>query len=272
MNRIYKNNIIIENDVVTKKRQENIVELFDYLDSRGIDNFPKIISYDENNIKTEYIKSINNYEITQGVELIETMAKLHSKTVVFSSVSKNKYKNIYKNILGNIEYLTDYYDKIIDEIENHEYMSPSQYLFARNYSALDSSLKYCKSELKKWFKIVSNNSKERVCTIHNNMSLNHFISSDKNYFVSWDKALVDTPILDIYKFYKNDGYKLDFNYLLKKYYNIFELQDNEKMMLNILISIPPKIEFLGNELEKTEIVRKAFIYIYSSMSVVNENK
>ena len=39
-----------------------------------------------------------------------------------------------------------------------------------------------------------------------------------------------------------------------------------------LISIPPKIEFIGDELIDTQNARKIIDYIYVGANVVNENK
>ena len=84
--------------------------------------------------------------------------------------------------------------------------------------------------------------------------------------------MVDTPVLDLYKFYKTEGYNLDFNYLLKVYNENLELTKEEKLLLNILISIPPKMEFVGDEFIDTQNVRKTIDYIYSGANIVNQNK
>ena len=255
-----------------KKKTNNVSELFDYLKYRNFDNYPSIISEDEETYTMEYIKGENYYEISKGVELIKTVSSLHNKTIFYKDVSKNKYRTIYNKILGNIRYLKQYYLELISKIEEEEYMSPSNYLFARNYSSIDSSLEYAERELKKWFNIVSNKTKERVCIVHNNLSLDHFVSKGKNYLLSWDKHVVDTPILDIYNFYKKDGYRLDFNYLLDIYNENLELSKEEKMLLNILISIPPKIDKINNEYENTLNIKNTINYIYSGINVVSKNK
>ena len=151
-------------------------------------------------------------------------------------------------------------------------MSPSHYLLARNYSSIDSSLTYANNELKKWFDIVQNKTKERVCIIHNNLSLKHFIGGKENYLLSWDKHMVDTPVLDLYVFYKNEGYKLDFTYLLNTYNENLELLKEEKMLLNILISIPPKLEKIDDEYQNTINIKHMLDYIYSGIDVVTNNK
>ena len=262
------NNVIIDRNGVIKKNNKRVVELYEYLDERGFDNHPKVIESNEDSIKTEYIESKKYYEISNGIEFIKLVANLHSKTVINKEVSKNKYRNIYDKISNNIEYLKEYYEKIISNIEEEVYMSPSHYLLAKNYSVIDSSLNYAKVELKKWFKMVENNTVERVSIIHNNLSLNHFIKGDKNYLISFDNYLVDTPILDLYKFYKKEGFKLDFKLLLNEYNNIFELLDNEKLLLYILISIPPKIIFIEDEYLNTINIKNALDYIYKGINIV----
>ena len=162
--------------------------------------------------------------------------------------------------------------KYIESIEEEVYMSPSHYLFARNYSVIDSSLKYAKSELDKWYKKVENKTKERVCTNHNNLSLEHFIYRDKGYLLSFDNYLVDTPILDLYKFYRKEGYKLDFNYLLDVYSENLTLLEEERMLFNVLISIPPKIEMIKNEYYNTINISDSLKYIYSGIDVVNKKE
>ena len=169
MSKKYKNSVQIDEDRVIKKRSNDLLELYEYLDTVRYDNYPEIIDINDREVTTKYIKEEKYHEVSKGVELMKTLSMLHYKTMFFKDVSKNKYKTIYNKLLSNIEYLTKYYEEAIEEIENEELMSPSHYLFARNYSAIDGSLKYAKEELKKWFKIVEYKSKERVCINHNNV-------------------------------------------------------------------------------------------------------
>ena len=48
--------------------------MFDYLETRNFNNFPKVISSDDREIKTEYIESKDYHEMTKGVELIKTVS------------------------------------------------------------------------------------------------------------------------------------------------------------------------------------------------------
>ncbi len=266
------NSIFIEEKSVKKKRNDKLIELYNFFDKVGFDNYPKIINYDEKYINSEYIERKNVHEYSDGIELIKTVALLHSKTTSLKKINKNKYRSVYEKISGNIEYLKKYYLSFVKEIEDKEFMSPKEYLFIRHYNVFDSALKYSQNSLKKWFKMVENKEEERVCTVHNNLSLNHFIIGDNNYLISFDNYLVDTPVLDLYKFYKKDGYKLNYNLLLKEYNNIFPLTEEEKILLNSLIAIPPKIEVLSNEILDCKNIRNTIIYIKNGIKIVSENK
>lgn len=273
MSKKYRNNVIInEDNVIKKKTNNNVTELFNYLDSRNFNGHPNIIEEDESTYTMGHIKGEKYYEMTEGVEFIKVVSELHLKTIFYKDVSKNKYRTIYEKITDNIEYLKKYYLSLIEKIENEVYMSPSHYLFARNYSVIDSSLNYASSELKKWFNLVSSKTKERVCINHNNLSLKHFVKEGKGYLLSWDKHMVDTPILDLYNFYKLEGYKLDFNYLLNIYNETLELLKEEKMLLNILISIPPKLEEVDDEYLNTKNIKNTLNYVLCGIKVVSENK
>ena len=272
MSKYKVNSVLINDDRVIKKNNKRVLDLYKYLSSRGFYNYPDVINSDEDKIESKYVSEEENYELIKGSELIKTVSMLHNKTIEYKDTSKNKYRKIYEDISSNIEYLKQYYENIIKEIEEEVYMSPSHYLFARNYSIIDSSLKYSKSNLKSWFNTVKNKSKERVCIIHNNLSLKHFIKGDKNYLLSFDNYLVDTPILDLYKFYKNEGYKLDFSSLIKLYEETNKLENEERNLLNVLISIPPRINMCKDEYLNCKNIKTFLEYMYSSMHFVNMNK
>ncbi len=270
MTKTFKNSVRIDDNIVTKKLNKEVLELYDYLNIRNFNNFPEIVEVTDTEMKSQYIEKIKYHEITEGIELIKVMAELHKKTLFLKTIDYNKYKEIYDKLLGNIEYLNDYYDKLIEEIELEEYMSPSHYLFARNYSVILGSLKYSKEKLNKWYSLVKDKSEERVCIVHNNISSDHFIKGDKNYLISFEKHLVDTPILDLFKYYKKEGYKKNFKYLLTEYNKTLELLPEEDLLLKVLISLPPKMVLLKDEISNISYVYDSLKYIYNGYNVIKE--
>jgi hypothetical protein len=96
------------------------------------------------------------------------------------------------------------------------------------------------------------------------LNLSHYITSDKGYLISWDKYLIDTPILDIINLYKNEYYNTNFEPLLKRYLDIFPLNEDELKLLFITISLPYEINFNNKELYNTTEVSKLLDYIYKT--------
>ena len=197
----------------------------------------------------------------QLLDLILVVAKLHNKTVYFKEVTEDKYKEIYDNIKDNVIYLRDYYSGIYDEAFNEIYISPAKYNFLLNYSLLNNDLAFILDELDEWFNLVKESNKQRVCLIHNNLSLEHFIKGMDSYLISWDKYTFDTPVMDIVNLYHNEYLTCDFSGILKEYLKNFKLSVDEEKLLFILLSLPDKVNFDDSEFNNTINVANLVDYI-----------
>lgn len=281
MNSLLKKNSKIieeeENKYFIKTSNKNISELFDYLRIRNFDNIPEIIEVNEDNIKYKYIESLDKKAVDKHLDLANLLSTLHYKTAYYKDVSKNKYREIYDKLTDKVEYIEEFYKNLIDEIDMQIYPSPSEYLIQRNYSVINGALFYIKNELKKWFKLVENKNKERVVVVHNNPKIEHVIKGEINYLTNWDNYVVDTPVLDLYRLYKEEKAFDDFGRIYDKYNENFSLSEEETKLFCVLISIPLKIEDTGNELLNTKSVKEIINYLYktnkliSSINSIKEN-
>lgn len=257
------------NFVVKKKpKNKDLYSIFNYLKSRNFDYFPSIISSDSNLREESYVYDYveeNNYINPQKSEdLISLVGLLHSKTSFNKEVQEETYKEIYENIKNNILYLKDYYLKYYELFLKEIYMSPSKYQFVRNYSKISSALNFSEKELDEWYSLVSEKKSERISLIHNNLSLDHYIRSDKDYLISWDYAKFDTPILDLVKLYQNNFWELEFSSIYKKYLSYAPLSESEQKLFFIIISLVPEIKFIDNEFECCKLMRKDLDYIFKT--------
>ena len=267
-----KNVILIktkDNKMIIKKKQ-NTNNIYDYLNSRSFRYYPKIINENENYRITEYIEEVKMPLEQKMIDMINLVSLLHSKTSFYKEVDEADYKKIYEDITGNIEYLGSYYMDFITIIESKVYMSPSEYLIARNISKINSSLNYAKIELEKWLEKLETKKKQRFVVLHNNLELDHYIRGNNSYLISWDKSKIDIPIFDLYKLYKKYALTFDFESILKEYEKIYPLLKEEKMLLFILIALPDKIEFTDNEYENTCLVSKKIDIIYKTEKLIEE--
>ena len=248
-------------DYVIKPTTKNISELFNYLRSRNFNNFPNVIEQNNNYITYEYVKSLDTPKEQQLLDLVLLISKLHNKTAYFKEVTEDKYTEIYDNIKSNILFLNDYYSKMYDEAFNEIYTSPSNYYFLLNYSLINNDLAFIENELDEWFNLVKETNKQRVCLVHNNLSLDHFVKGMDSYLLSWDKYTFDTPVIDIVNLYKNEYLTCDFSGILKEYLKNFKLSKDEEKLLFILLSLPDQIEKEANEFNNTCNVTLTVDYI-----------
>ena len=248
----YKNVTIVNtNDskyVIKEKNREDKTPIFNYLNSRSFDYYPKILSDKDDDYEiTEYIEQIDMPVTQKMSDMIDLVALLHSKTTHYEEMDEEDYKEIYEDINNNIAYLYSYYTDLITISENSIYMSPSQYMLSLNISKILGALNFCKDEIDKWYKLVKEKRKQRLVVLHNNLDLSHFIKNRSSYLISWNKSKIDIPIFDLYKLYRRHSLNYDFSEMFKRYEHSYPLLEEEKKLFFILISLPDKLEYSSSE-------------------------
>lgn len=254
---------------VVKKNNKN-KKIFDYLKSRSFNYYPKIISDEDEEYEiSEYIEELNYPNEQKMLDLINLISLLHNKTTHYKEIDYDDYKQIYEDIKNNIEYLESYYNDIITLIESHIYMSPSEYLLARNISRIFISLNFCKEEIENWYELIKDKTKQRVVVLHNNLDLSHFFKMDSSYLISWDKSKIGIPIFDLYILYKRHALDFDFSEVLKQYEQSYPLQKDEKKLFFILIALPPKIDFDKSIYEQTKEISNQMDIMYKTERLIS---
>lgn len=255
--------------VIKEKNDFDIKELYTYLNSRSFSKYPNLLDENRKDVDVyEYIEDIPTPIPQKSIDMINTVSDLHNKTSYFKEVSDDKYKEIYENILSNISYLKDFYLSLFESFEKSIYMSPSEYLLIRNSSKIISALAFCEEELSNWYDLVKEKHKQRVALIHNNLELDHYLKSDKDVLISWNKSKIDSPILDLIGLYQKEYLNINFDDVLTKYLERYPLDDSEKKLFFIIISLPEKIELNSNEFKNCIIIRKSLDYLYKTEELV----
>lgn len=257
--------------IVIKKKSKDMSSLFDYLNRRNFLCYPNIEKETRNDVEYEYYNEKKYFNQNDDEDFIRTIADLHYKTTYYKDVSRLKYKDIYNTLIDNIDYLKDYYEKYISEADIEIYMSPSNYLFVRNYSIVNSSLFYIEKELNAWYNLVKDKTKERVSVVHNNLRKDNFLRSDKDLLTGWENYMVDTPILDIYKLYKNEYKNIDFKSMFKVYNDTFKLTKEELKLFFIMISMPKKLEKTDNEFNNVRNTKLFIDYMYRTNDFIKNH-
>ena len=255
-----------------KDNNINLTNTFNYLESRAFNNYAKRVFENNNYDVYEYINGYNEPNEQKILDLINLLTILHYKTTFYKEVDIDYFKEIYENTINKIEYIYNYYTDIISLIETSIYMSPVEYLIARNISKIYESLNYSKENINKWYELVKDKRRIRVVNIHNNLSLEHYIKSDKPYLISWEKSKIDNPIYDLYNLYLNHYLDFDFNELFINYESKYPLLNEDRILLFSLLTIPWKFEFNDTEYNLCKNARKLFDYLYKTEKLVTEYK
>ena len=253
---------------VVKDKNKDLKELFNYLDSRSFNNYPNIIDEYDNSYVYEYLDEVKIPLNQKSIDMAKLLAKLHYKTSYYKTLVKDDIKEVYENILNNILYFENYYNKLFNLAFNEEYMRPSYYLLIRNESKINALILFLKEELEKWYKKAIEIDKQRVVYCHNNLSIEHYKSLDKGYFISWDNYKVDSPVLDLINLYHNDFNKYDYGEFLSTYLKDFSLLPEEKRLLFIVISLPKVTYFTDNDMDNTINIGKFIDYINKTERII----
>lgn len=257
-----------EKYIIKEKTKDNKY-IYDYLKSRNFDYLPKILNENDEYQITKYIEGYNVPNEQKIIDLINLVSLLHNKTTHFKEITEDNYKEIYEDLHNNIEHMQSYYEDLITIIETKVYMSPCEYLIARNITKIFQTLYFSKKELDNWYELVKEKRKQRLVVLHNNLELDHFISNEKKYLISWDKSKIGIPIFDIYKLYKKHALEFDFSELLKLYEKNYPLLEEERKLLFILMLIPQKLNLNKSEYENTKEVGKMIDYIYKTEMLIS---
>lgn len=253
-------------------KKNNGHDIYIYLSSRNFNYYPKIIDYDKEIILFEYLDNINYDNNQKALDIMHLISLLHSKTAYYKEIDYDEYKSIYETIKIKIDHINNYYKEVISMIETKIYVSPAEYLIERNISKIFSCINYCNIELSRFFEIIKDKKRKRVVTLHNNLKLDNVIKNDKIYLISWDKNKIDSPIYELVEFYNKYYYNFDFVNLFYEYEKIFPLLEEEKLLLNILISIPNKIKFNSSEYILVKQVKSMIDKIYKTEKLLTSKK
>ena len=244
------------------KLNTNNYDIYKYLISKNFTFIPSNYSDSNDNFDVlEYIKETKMDDIPKINDFLKILSILHLKTSYMREIDLDEIKENYETLINEIHELRVYYHKINDSIDKELFLSPANYLLVRNITLIYSILNISEKNLNKIFDKLKKEKSIKVCLLHNNLSLDHLLTSDKEYLISWDKSYFDSPIIELENFYRKYYHFVTINDFFGIYEAVNKLTDIEKNLLLIKISIPRKIEFTDNNYNNTVIVNKEINYL-----------
>lgn len=251
-------------------KNKNNKNIFEYLEAKSFDNYPKILLNDRYQV-TQYIEELDIPQEEKINDLIDTISLLHKKTSYFKKVNNDEYIKIYEDLVNDYNYLFNYYNSIIESIDNSMFLSSSNYLLSRNITLILDSLNIGMEYLENWLEKIEKLDKMRVCVINNDLSLSNYKRSDKSYLINWNKSKIDMPVYDLYNFY-NKVNNIDFIDVLIRYEKKYPLSKIEKDLLIILLLMPDKIDLNNSEYNKCKSIKKCITKLLKTHKLLNKYK
>ena len=257
---------------VLKENKNNILDIYNYLNSRGFNYLPELIYINNDIYIYKYQDDIKTPSDQKMSDLVKILGLLHNKTVYYKDISLDEIKEIYEDLSNKVASTYNYYDDLLTMIESNIYMSPAYYMLARNSSSIFNSLSFCKNELENWYNEFKKSAKKRIALLYNNPSCNHVIKNNNSILISWNNATRNMPIYDFIKLYKKYYDNYDFNFLYKSYLKIFPLSNLERKLMFIILFIPYKINLNNSEILKTKEVSRLCNYLVTTDKLFMENE
>lgn len=269
INKVYILNTMEGDYVVKLNPKINYKELYNYLNSRSFDYVPSLsLDSRDDMVVMDYQEDTSIDNNQKILDLIEVVSLLHAKTAYYKEVTNDKYKEIYETLKNNIMFIDNLYSECFFKYIENEYNSPSEYLFLRNYTLIYNAIQYCLEKVDEWYEMIVDKNKQRVVLVHNNLALEHLVKNTSEYLISWDNYIFDTPVMDLYHLYQNEWENVSFKEAFDSYNNSFGLLEEERVLLDILISIPFKIDDNLNEYERCGMIRKLINYLDKSSKLI----
>lgn len=266
--------------VLKKKKRDDLKDIFKYLNGKQFSNFVNTIS-DEEDEYDIYPFLEDNYltEEEKILEIAHLMSYLHNKTTTYRKVHIDDIKKFYEQELEKVNYFEQYYESLRIQMEEEFFLSPSKYLFLRNYSFYFQAIYYARNYLEKWYEIVKRKESRRVVLTHNQLDTSHLLENNIPYIISWEKAKINMPLYDFYSFYNNNYQKIDMREMFSIYNARYELLEEEKYLLFYQLLLPKKIEWNEKEIENVKLIyenqkylKKTFEFILEKNSKYSKSK
>ena len=244
--------------LIKRKKKYDIDKIYKYLDDHNVNNYLKPFEITDRELYFNYLdkRELDNDELAK--HLVYALSDLQNKTTIYKEIDKDKLKEEYDSFNNRINYLEEYYFTMQDIIENKVYMAPSEYLFIRNVSIIYSALNCSRHLVDSWYKIMKEKRRERYVYAHGKCELSHFISSDKDYFISLEKAHIDRPCKDFIRFFKKNYEDTDMISNFRLYQHRYQYKEEEYLYFLINITITDKIDIYPSSLSKCLELTKFF--------------
>jgi len=260
--------------VIKIVKDKHLEKTYEYIQTLHVHCFVPIIFNKNNEILTPYLHQYfymmpfvdNNEGLMKEIKIkfyFETLAYLHEKTFYYTKVNQQFFHTLQKDIENVIYERTQYYEQMIQNIENITMRSPSQWMFVMNYYRLYQSLCQAGQYLTQYLQQTQDAHQIRVCLNYKHFDYDH-ISLKQKILLSIDSLCIDLPIYDLFDIYQRiPDILFDLDCFVECYFKKITLKEEEKLLLCCLMNVVPIIQFGMDEIENIIKLSRLLYYLDS---------
>lgn len=230
---------------IDSSKMEGIIKRIKTLD---LDVFDYVIK----NRFGEYISKLNDnyfiitpyYEENSSMDelklkfYIDSIVKLHNKTVYTLNVSNDFFLETFDFIEEKLINTSEQLDRIVESIEKEDYKSPFGWMLVLNYAYLRKCMDKSYEYLEKFKRKSKDKNSVRMVLSYLNFSFDHIMLKDRK-IISIENIKNAPPIFDIVNMVeKCYDSSISLVSILEEYLNKFKLYDYEKYWLLSILFIP----------------------------------
>lgn len=183
-------------DIYHTAHAQNIQNILPvYLNHKG-----QLFTKDEDDIYylTPWIETSNRNPSIGKV--YQNLGFIHAKTKKTQTITEEEIENSRENFLVYKKQMMELRRKLLAHVENFEsehFMSPIELLVCTQYRDLVQVFFIVESRLNQYLESLEELSEWQVCLCHGNMKDSHALHGNQIYFINWEKASYNHPIMDL---------------------------------------------------------------------------
>ncbi|MFS0672951.1 hypothetical protein [Ornithinibacillus sp. 179-J 7C1 HS] len=179
-------------------------------------------------------------------KVYQNLGFIHSKTKRIQQITGENRESSRENFLLYKKQMAEYRKKLLDHVEQFEaehFMSPVELFVCTQYRDLVQVFYVLEKRLNQYLESLEELSEWKVCLCHGRMKDSHVLHGNQLFFINWEHASFNNPILDIstYLKHKTQYYDTEERLLLdqlKLYTEENKLENHELTLLSIHLLDP----------------------------------
>ncbi|MGM9988624.1 MAG: spore coat protein YsxE [Bacillaceae bacterium] len=196
----YRNQLLTSMQLLYQKGFRHVLPMYHTIDGRYIVNGKHYFYYlipwvDDIFSKNERDDHYHN--------MLRSLAKMHKKTEQQIDIDEEQVEEHYNQIKEKWEDDKRILEQFADECEQKWYMSPFELQYCSSVYQVLRAQGFAINQLDQWLEGMKEKEKSRVCLIHGNLSIRHYVIDyqDRGYFISFERSMMAHPIQDLALFY-----------------------------------------------------------------------